>query len=110
MPERLPQTNQQTTERGTFRKFVDKALLGVSFVTFPLGLYVAGTSLIAGEFLRAAVASGFAFVDYTQIKEHGRSPEKQSWYNPERILDKILGRGSNRLKHAPTSSMVYATA
>lgn len=103
MKERLPQT-----ERSFTRKVVDKAFLGFSFITLPLGLYAAGTSLLAGELVRAAIASGAAFLDITQIKEHGRSPEKQSWYNPEKILDKILGRGSNRLRHSPTSSMAYA--
>lgn len=93
-------------ERGPVRKLADKAFLGLSFITLPLGIYTAGTSFLAGEMMRGLIFSGFAFMDYTQIKEHGRSPEKQSWYNPERIMDRFIG--SNRLK-SPTKSMVHAT-
>lgn len=103
-------TERESNERGFARKVVDKAFLGVSLVTLPIGLYVAGTSVLAGEFIRGAIASGFAFIDYTQIKEHDKPPKEQSWYNPERIMDRIVGWGSNRFKQASSSKVVYATA
>lgn len=100
----------QTGEKNFGRRILDKTLFGVSLITLPLGIYTAGTSLLAGEFFKGAAAFGFAFLDYTQIKEHGLPPEQQSKYNPERILNKIMSLGSKRFQHAPTQSMVYATA
>lgn len=100
---------KEQSERSLLRKTADKVFLGVSLVTLPIGLYVAGSSLIAGEFVTAAVAGGFAFIDYTQIREHGKPPSEQSWWNPEKILDRFW-RGSNRLKQNTSTSMVYAAA
>lgn len=104
MPERL------SGEKSFIRKALDKGLLAASLVTFPVGLFIAGTSLLSAEFLRAGVASGFAYLDYLQISEHGK--EKKSLLNTERafnaILDHLPFRGSNRSKN-PTRSMVMAT-
>jgi len=79
-------------ERGFARRTLDKVTYGISFITLPLGVVTAGASVTVGSFTTAAIAGGFAFMDYTQIKEHGREPEKQSWYNPERIYDRVFGR------------------
>lgn len=79
------------TERSFFRKTVDKIALGVSFFTLPFSL-VAGVSAVgAAELLKAGGAFTWSFLDVTQIREHGRKPEEQSWYNPERIMDRVIG-------------------
>lgn len=83
--------NERAPERGWVRKTFDKVGVGVSAVTLPLSLYTAGTSVAAGNMLRAAVAGIWAFLDFTQLREHGRPPEKQSFYNPERVYDRVFG-------------------
>lgn len=93
----------ERAERGWVRKTFDKAGLGISLITLPLGLYTAGTSIVAGEMTRAAIAGAWSFLDFTQIREHGRPPEKQSFYNPERVFDRVFGwfkPSSNRMIRA----------
>ena len=98
------------TERGPIRKVVDKATLGLSLVTLPLGIVTGVRALWAGNYMMATLAGGSTFMDFTQIKEHNRPPEKQSFYNPERIMDKVFSmvRGRNRFSSS-TSRMVHAT-
>ena len=93
------------SERGLLRKSLDKVFLGFSFITLPLGVGVAATSLWAAQWGTAALASGSAFLDFTQIKEHNRPPEKQSWYNPERIMDRLIGS----LRFNTTSRLAYSS-
>jgi hypothetical protein len=92
------------TERSFLRKSLDKVFLGISFITLPLGVGVAASSLLAAQWGTAAIASGSAFLDFTQIKEHGRSPEQQSWYNPERLADRLIGS----LRFNKTSRLAYS--
>lgn len=96
------------SERGPIRKLVDKGFFGISLVTLPLSLYVAGTSILAGEFTKSFIASGFAFLDFTQIRQHGKAPTEQSWYNPERIMDKVLG--SLRFQQPTSTRMALASS
>ena len=91
-------------ERSFARKVLDKISLGFSFISLPFETIGAVGSLISGGFLPAAALGGLAFLDLTQIREHGRPPEQQSWYNPERIMDKVIG--SLRLNH--TSRLAYS--
>jgi hypothetical protein len=79
------------SERGMLRKTLDKVFLGFSFITLPLGVGIAASSLLAAHWGTAALASGSAFLDFTQIKEHSKPPEQQSWYNPERLMDRVIG-------------------
>jgi hypothetical protein len=30
-------------------------------------------------------------MEHAQFTQHGKPPEQQSWYNPERIMDRIVG-------------------
>lgn len=99
-------------ERSFLKKTIDKVGYAAAFVTLPLGLYVGGTALLAGEMGKAAVAGTFAFLDFTQIREHGRPPEKQSSWNPERLGDAIFnffGIGSQKLNR-PISTHLAAAA
>jgi hypothetical protein len=93
------------TERGMLRKSLDKVFLGFSFITLPLGVGVAATSLWAAQWGTAALASGSAFLDFTQIREHSKPPEQQSWYNPERIMDRLIGS----LRFNTTSRLAYSS-
>ena len=90
-------------ERGPLRKTLDKVFFGFSFITLPLGVGIAASSLMAAQWGTAALASGSAFLDFTQIKEHSRPPEKQSWYNPERLMDRVIGS----LRFNKTSRLAY---
>jgi hypothetical protein len=85
MVERLP------GERGKIRKAANEIFFVASLVTFPVGIYTAGTAFLGGEMLKAAGASAFAFFDRIQILEHGKHPREQKWYNPERLTDRAIG-------------------
>ncbi len=103
-------------ERGSIRKVVDKVGYGVAYVSGTFGVIGGVGALMTGNIPLAALAAGFVFLDYTQIRQHGLPPEKQSWYNPERILDKVSAmifkqnRGSNHFKQPYSSAMLRATA
>jgi hypothetical protein len=96
-----------STERSFLRKSLDKVFLGFSFITLPLGIGVAASSLLAAQWSTAALASGSAFLDFTQIKEHSRPPEKQSWYNPERVMDGV-SKAIGRLRFNKASRLAYS--
>lgn len=96
-------------ERGTLRKVMDKAGWGGSLL-FGLPLSIATTigAAATGAWWAAAGGLAWAKVEYTQIVEHHKKPEEQSWYNPERIMDKIIG--SLRFKQQPSTYMAMAAA
>lgn len=105
MSERLPSLGQS---RNKTRQLVDKLGYGLAFITLPLGIYAGGAAFLAGEVSRGFMISGLAFLDFTQIREHGRSIEKQSPWNPERLWDKVWGR--KRFNQTPSMAMVRAAS
>lgn len=106
-PEDYYRIVMNTPERGPIRKAVDKAAFGLAFVTLPLALVGGVGALISGEFIVAGVAGTSAFLDYTQIRQHGKPPVEQSWYNPERLMDKAVG-SLRFFKANPSPRMAYA--
>ncbi len=56
------------------------------------------SALAQGNFVWAGIFGTLMFLDYTQFREHNRPPREQSWYNPERIMDRLVG--SLRLGHS----------
>jgi len=94
-------------ERGPIRRVADKAGLVFSFFSLPAWLLTAVGAGATGNFALAGGALAMAEIDRTQIVEHGKPPEKQRWYNPERIMDRVIG--ALRFGQPPTRSMVHAT-
>lgn len=116
MAERL---HSQSTERGPVRRMVDKGTRLLAYPSFVLGVATAVGAATTGNVPLLLFATGSSFLDFTQIKERNLSPEKQSWYNPERLMDKITAalskrnRGSNRFniqEHPAYSSRMLAAA
>jgi hypothetical protein len=102
--------NQAPAERGKTRKVIDKVGRAASYVTLPLGLLAGGGALLAGEYAAAAVAGTGVFLDATQIRERKRRPDQQSWYNPERIMDKIWSGEKGRNKFNQNSTRMAMAA
>lgn len=96
------------SERTLPRKVADKFGYLISFVTGPIAAIEGFKFLLIGAYPAAAIAGTWAFMDLTQIRQHGKPRNEQSWYNPEKIWDKIWGvKGSDRFNQ---SSMRMITA
>ena len=79
-------------ERSLPRRIFDKVGYGSAFISLPFETIGAVGSIATGAWIPTLALGGLAFLDITQIREHGKSPEQQSWYNPERLWDRVWGR------------------
>lgn len=106
----MKELQQSNGERTLPRKIADKVGFGIAFVTGPIAAIESVKALLIGAYPLAIIAGTWAFMDLTQIREHGKTKNEQSWYNPERIADLFWGtKGSNRFNHTSLST-IRATA
>ncbi len=95
------------TERSFPRRVFDKIGFGSAFISLPFETVGSITSLMTGALIPAVALGGLAFLDVTQIREHGKPAEQQSWYNPEKLWDRVWGRQrihSSRMANLESSS------
>ena len=93
------------TERGPVRKVFDKAGLVTSAVTIPGEIIGLGTALAAGSLGGVLLFSALLKMEHAQFTQHGKPPEQQSWYNPERIMDRLIGS----LRFSTPSRLAYSS-
>ena len=76
------------TERGLARKVFDKVGLVTSAVTIPSEIIGLGTAIAAGSLGGVLFFSALLKMEHAQFTQHGKPSEQQSWYKPERIMDR----------------------
>ncbi len=96
-----------STERGLARKVFDKAGLVTSAVTVPSEIIGLGAAIAAGSLGGVLLFSSLLKMEHAQFTQHGKPPEQQSWYNPERLWDRVFA-GIGRLRINKTSRIAYS--
>jgi hypothetical protein len=107
---------QKPPEEKTFKsKVFDKALLVGNMISLPLAGIGAFGAFKAGEILLGTFLTGTAALDGLQIIESNKETNQKSRINPDRWLwpkvKRLLGieKGSERISHMPSSTLVFAS-